>query len=693
MALALAGVAVGASSAAAQNSGVPVPAPGCAASASCTYQLLSGVLAVTNGPPSAPGSANIEYDIYKPNAATALAPQPAVMYFNGFGGGKADSSAVALGKFLSSHGYVVLTFSSEGFSGSTGKIELDSPEYDVKNAEQLITLLAAKDYVLKDAAGDPRIGLTGGSYGGAIQIMTAEFDPRVDAITPFRTWNTLEYSLAPNNLQSNFHAQSLPCCGVPKFEWTSLFFASGATTPLNGHGDGIQGTFLDPVPTNHECIGFDHRLCLIYTQSALQGSAAPSKALLDNSSPETYFAPGVASFDPTQISYGLNVPTLIGQGELDTLFNLNDAVANYDAIKARGVPVSMIWHSNGHGYDDVAGEGDVFGNDQSSPGTKYLPQRILAWFDRYVRLDTSVDTGPGFAYFRDWVPFNTASAAPAYGTAPAFPAQAPVTFTLSGSSDLVGPGSQAVAGSAVVVSPPKGVPGAYTETSNFQCSTCSLPGPPNNVNFSGVAPTNIPGQFADFTSKPFLRDVVSVGIPTAHLHLSSVTNSDVILFGKVWDVDGAGNATLIKRLIAPVRVFNTNQAVDMNLLGFAHMFPKGHSVRFEVATTDLTSTSDHVLADVVTLTQSASSSTASTGFGRVVDALFPSASAAGDPSTFSLPVDGTSTTVVPPTNPVAGSPETLPNTAVAPVMPALLVVLLGVGFLVALRARRRRGTS
>lgn len=694
MALALAGVCLNAPPTAAANNGSPVPAPACAAAGTCTVpDPTAGTLAVTNGPLNT-DHATIDYDIYKPDVATAANPQPAVIYFNGFGGSKNDSSGVAMGKYLASHGYVVMTFSGEGFGSSTGKIELDSPEFDVKNAKALISLLgdANHTYVYKDAAGDPRVGLTGGSYGGAIQIMTAEFDPRVDAITPFRTWNTLEYSLAPNNLASNYLPQSLPCCGVAKYEWTSLFFASGLTQPLSGHGDSIQGTFLDP--NNAACPGFDNRLCPIYVQSAVQGSAAAAKAILDNSSPATYFAPGGHSFDVNQVSTGLNVPTLIGQGESDTLFNLNDAIANYQAIKARGVPVSMVWHSNGHGYDDQPGEGDVFGNDQSSPGSKYLPQRILAWFDRYLRLNTGVGTGPEFAYYRDWVPYNAnGSAAPAYASAASYPVESSLTFALSGTADLVGPGSVVAAGSNVLVSPAKGTPGAYSETSNFQCATCTLPAANIPSPFSNIQPADIPGQFAAFTSKPFERDVVSVGVPTAHLHLAGVTNGDVILFGKVFDVDGAGNATLIHRLIAPVRVFDTSQPVDMSLLGFAHLFPKGHSVRFEVATTDLTSTSDHPLPDFITLTQSPAA-TASSRLDRVLGALFPTARAATDPSTFSLPIDGAGASVVPPSNlPTSASSGGLPNTAAAAPGPAILVALLGLGTLLVLRLRRRRALS
>ena len=212
VAVALAAAGLGSIPAAATTSGTPVPAPACAATGSCSYTVTPGTKTLMNGPNN-DKDATIEYDIYKPDVATAGNPQPAVIYFNGFGGSKGDSSGVAISQYLARHGYVAMPFSSEGFGNSQHKIELDSPEFDVKNAEALITVLAGKDYVVQDGANDPRVGTTGGSYGGAIQIMTAEFDHRVDAITPFRSWSSLEYSLVPNNLTGA--PQSLACCGVP----------------------------------------------------------------------------------------------------------------------------------------------------------------------------------------------------------------------------------------------------------------------------------------------------------------------------------------------------------------------------------------------------------------------------------------------------------------------------------------------
>jgi ABC-2 type transport system ATP-binding protein len=602
----------------------------------------------------------IDADLYVPDDATAATPQPAVIYTNGFGGAKNDSSGVAVSTFLAHHGYVVLAYSSQGFGKSGGVIELDSPDYDVKDASAVISYLATLPYVQKDAPGDPRVGMTGGSYGGGIQLLTAEFDTRLDVITPFRTWNSLEYSLSPNNLGTAMDWQSNPI-GVFKEGWTSLFFASGATQPLMGNG-GTSGN-----PASLQCPGFDPQLCNAYATTVLQGQAdATTKALVDRSSPASHID-------------RLRIPTLLVQGESDTLFNLDESVKTYATLRAAHVPVKLVWQSGGHGYNDQPGEGDLFGNDFSNPDGKFLPQQLLAWMDRWLRGEGSVDTGPGFQYFRDWVSYDpNGSAAPAYGSAPSYPVATGETFDLSGSNALVPPGQAPQPGSAQVVNPPGGLPAAYSETPNFQQPGSTLPGGAPSP-FTGLQPQDVPGQFAAFTAPPFAQDTEAVGVPTAHLHVSSAAGQPIVLFGKVFDVDPSGNATLIHRMVAPVRITDPGGAVDVTLLGFAHLFPAGHAVRVEFATTDMYYANSRV-PDVITLT---------TG--------------GADPASFTLPVvqhgaaaqSGGSVVPASAGGSAAGNAAAaaLPNTAAGgaahdAAMVAAVAALLGVARRIRRRARR-----
>ncbi len=97
-----------------------------------------------------------------------------------------------------------------------------------------------------------------------------------------------------------------------------------------------------------------------------------------------------ASKGPGNLVNQIRVPTLLIQGTADTLFPLDEAVANFDAIRSHGVPTKMIWFCGGHGAC-------LTGNVPQS----YIDGRVLAWFDRYLKRDTSVDTGPLFAWDAD----------------------------------------------------------------------------------------------------------------------------------------------------------------------------------------------------------------------------------------------------------------------------------------------------
>ncbi|WP_207938682.1 CocE/NonD family hydrolase [Actinomadura darangshiensis] len=51
----------------------------------------------------------------------------------------------------------------------------------------------------------------------------------------------------------------------------------------------------------------------------------------------------------------IKAPTLLVQGQTDTLFNLQEAAATYRDLKAQNTPVKMIWHSGGHSGPNAPG--------------------------------------------------------------------------------------------------------------------------------------------------------------------------------------------------------------------------------------------------------------------------------------------------------------------------------------------------
>ena len=57
----------------------------------------------------------IDTRLYVPDNATAATPQPAILMTHGFGLTRAQREVVANATFLARHGYVVLTYTSQGF--------------------------------------------------------------------------------------------------------------------------------------------------------------------------------------------------------------------------------------------------------------------------------------------------------------------------------------------------------------------------------------------------------------------------------------------------------------------------------------------------------------------------------------------------------------------------------------------------
>ena len=529
----------------------------------------------------------IDTRLYRPVVATRRHPKPAILMTHGFGGSKLSAEVVHTASFLARHGYAVLTYTSQGFGDSTGCISLQSRDYDVKDARQLVTkVLEAKRWVARDRKG-AIVGMVGGSYGGGIQANLAESDHRIRAIAPFRTWNTLQYSLDPNNWvapgdRTGF-THELHDQGVFKKVWTSAFFASGQSQSGNGDPSCAQdGDGGGSVP----CGGFRVEVCETFTRLSTTGDASEADREL------------VAGSSATTDIDDLTVPTLVVQGQSDTLFNLNDAVATYTALRERGVPVQMIWNSGGHGgYESAPGECEMFDAFGGGPakrfGRCYLPRRVLQFFDHYLK--DKGPRGPGFSFFRDWVAYDGEGPTNAYGRARHFPLRGGTTFHLAGTDALVRGTSAPESAEVSFLNPPGGQPAAYTETPNFSG--------PNSSPQNTTPPSDVDGQYAAFTSAPFEKAVVSVGVPEARLDLAHTAPTDLVLFLKVWDVAPDGSATLLHRLASPARIPSValDEPVRIKLLGFAHRFAAGHAVRLTVSTTDQ-AYYDAQAPDVVTIT-------------------------------------------------------------------------------------------
>ncbi|MQY32371.1 Vitamin B12 import ATP-binding protein BtuD [Streptomyces sp. RB17] len=435
---------------------------------------------------------------------------PAVLLAHGFGGSKADMRQQA--EDLAGDGYAVLTWSARGFGGSTGKIGLNDPKGEVADVSRLIDWLAKRPEVQLDKPGDPRVGMAGGSYGGAVSLLAAGYDHRVDAIAPAITYWNLADALFPD--------------GVFKKLWAGVFFNTGGG-----------------------CARFEPALCRMYDRVAESGTPdAAARELLQERS-------------PSAVGARIKVPTLLLQGQTDSLFTLAQSDAAQKAIRANGAPVDVDWIAGGHDGGDME--------------TGRVQARVRAWFDRYLKGDKSSGTGPVFRITRTGGVNSTDGTAQLRGaTADAYPGlrSHPRAVPLTG-------GTQHVTNPAGA-SPPgvSALPGLGGTGGLSQLSALGL----------GVS-LDFPGQYARFDSAPLTRDLQITGTPTATVHITS-TSDDAVLFGKVYDVGPDGTRQVLpSQLVAPFRVTGAKAGkhVTLALPAIDHEVQKGHRLRLVLASTDL----------------------------------------------------------------------------------------------------------
>lgn len=547
------------------------------ASSDPAYSVQTLHFAVQVGPTGAQ-TCDIVGDLYTPTTATPTTPVPAILTTNGFGGSKDDQAGI--GKAFAARGYAVLSYSGLGFGGSDCKITLDDPDWDGKAASQLISYLGGASGIAftdaehtapapaltvvvhdaKDHAGvartyDPRVGMIGGSYGGSVQFATASIDARLDTIIPLITWNDLSYSLGPNNTAQTAGVSSATP-GAVKTNWAAGFSAKGVL-------DGLVNAQGDPSRL-YPCPNFADFVCPALVTAGTTGYLQPGDvAALRHASVASYMS-------------RVKIPTLLMQGENDTLFNLNEAAATYKALKAQGTPVKMVWHSWGHsGATPAPGELSLSSPD---PATQYETARIADWFAHYLQ-GSAANTGPNFAYFRDWISYS-GIATPAYATSGSYPVGNSRTYYLSGTGQLAGSALSVKSGSQSFVTPPFGAPSSINPLDVIGGYTGQLP------------QADLPGTFANWTSGPLAATVRVAGSPVVNVRVSAPTAAatqgtgpagQLVLFVKVLDVAPDGTASLIHGLEAPIRVPDVTKTIKVTLPGIVHQFPAGHTIRLVVA--------------------------------------------------------------------------------------------------------------
>ncbi|MBH1937274.1 alpha/beta fold hydrolase [Streptomyces sp. AV19] len=435
--------------------------------------------------------------------------RPAVLLAHGFGGSKDELRGRA--QDLARSGYAVLTWSARGFGKSTGRIGLNDPDHEIADVSRLVDWLAARPEVRLDGKGDPRVGIAGASYGGAAALLSAGRDKRVDAIAPGITYWNLADSLFPD--------------GVFKKLWSGIFFTSGA---------------------KGRCGRFEPDLCSMYERVATSGRPdAEARDLL-------------ARRSPSAVADRIKVPTLLVQGQTDSLFPLTEADRAADAIRRNGAPVAVDWIAGGH-------------DSGSEEEADRVAERTRAWFDRYLKGDETTGTGPAFRVSRTGGLDTTDGRQRMRGaTADRYPGlrNDPRPIPLTGREQRF-------------ANPAGGTPP----------SVSAVPGLGAASRLSGLGlglALDFPGQYARFDSARLTEGVRVTGTPLVKVEVAS-DSGEATLFAKVYDVGPDGKQQLPGQLVTPLHVSDAKggRTVEVRLPAIDHTFEAGHRMRLVLSSTDL----------------------------------------------------------------------------------------------------------
>jgi alpha-beta hydrolase superfamily lysophospholipase len=257
--------------------------------------------------------AKLACSIVVPDTPAPAGGYPGVILFHGLGGRHQDMEPLAT-QVLAPAGYETLECDARGHGASEGLFGLDGPR-DVQDTRELFSYLSGR-------TGNATIGALGVSLGGGAVWNAAVAGVPFKAIVPVTTWTSLSTALAPQGLSKSGLVQLLASL-VPESRWDPDLLAAKPSL--------VSSTNMATV-------------------NALAASRSP--------------LPKLSS---------LTTPTLMIQGRRDFLFDIDQALAAYKALKGpKRLYVGDLGHAPGISPATAPDAGVYWGD-------------AVKWFDRFLK--------------------------------------------------------------------------------------------------------------------------------------------------------------------------------------------------------------------------------------------------------------------------------------------------------------------
>ena len=416
-------------------------------------------------------------------------PAPAILLAHGFGSSKEAVKESA--QYYRDNGYVVLTWTARGFGKSSGQISMNAAQGEIADIKELISYLATRKEVKKESSADPIVGIVGASYGGAAALLSAAVDKRIDAAIADITWNNLNQALFPQS------SKDLSEPGPFKKVWTGTFFSLAT----------LQNAALG------ECGALAAQWCAAYKSAVINERPSAQEITLLN------------SVSPSAVLSEISAPTLVSQGQSDSLFPLNESLKTFTALKKNNSAVSLIWHGGGH--------------DGGTNEDEYLRVQYLNWFDKYLNgKDISIPTFQ-FTKTNGSISLQDSTVIPKNF----FSTTAPDQATINSIDLLPKP--------ALMAHPIGGIPSAISSLPGIGSAGSVAATVVSGI--SGFSPAFLPGQSGFLESAKLQKAVSIVGPSRIKVRITS-SSGEATLFFSLLSKSASGAITQPNGVVAPIKI-------------------------------------------------------------------------------------------------------------------------------------------